>query len=686
MEKLANGIWKITYGEPESKTPQKERIFEPKFGAVNEIAISKQMAIKPDEIELKMTSRGINVKLPMDPSEDIFGFGLQLLNVNYAGTRRYVKVNSDPPVDTGESHAPVPFFISTAGYGIYVDTYRYATFLMGTNTKKRQSSHMTVENEKHKVFSESALYALKKSTEPREIIIDIPTAEGIDIYIFEGNTKEIVQRYNLFSGGGCVPPMWGLGVWYRSYGGSDQDSILKQAQEFRQEKLPIDVLGLEPGWHSHSYACTYKWSDMFKEPEQMIEVLNEEDFKLNLWEHLFVYPKAPFYKALSPYSGDYEVWNGLVPDLGSEEAKKIIEDYHYEYFVEKGIMGFKLDECDNSDYNPSNWSFPDCTAFPSGYDGEQMHQAVGNLYQNSIYNIYKKANKRTFSQVRASGALSASLPFVLYSDLYNHQDFIRGNVTAGFSGLLWCPEVRDCVDNVDLLRRVQSTVFSAQTLINAWRIPSPPWKQTDIEKNLKGEIMLEADDYTTMVRQLFELRMSLLPYLYSAFMKYHREGIPPIRSLVMDYPDDVHVRTIDNQYMFGNDLLVCPLVREDDKARDIYLPEGVWYNFFTHEKVVGGKTMTVLADYDQIPVYVRPGAIVPLAVPVECITIYTTFTLDVLVFGDEAGLFKLYEDDFYTFDYEDQQREIKIEKSKGEKLVKPANSDKYLFRDVKEIN
>lgn len=95
------------------------------------------------------------------------------------------------------------------------------------------------------------------------MIIDIPSVDGVTLYLFEGNIMEVAQRYNLFSGGGCVPPMWGLGMWFRMYGGSSETEAKQFAEQFRQEKLPIDVLGLEPGWHSHSYSCTYRWSKLF---------------------------------------------------------------------------------------------------------------------------------------------------------------------------------------------------------------------------------------------------------------------------------------------------------------------------------------------------------------------------------------------------------------------------------------
>ena len=665
MRQIAKGIWKITIGTPEKYTPEFFREFPVQTEAIKEIPVSRRAPFSEKEMTWKCTNRGVTVTLPMSTGEDIYGFGLQLQSFNQAGRRRYIKVNSDPAADTGESHAPVPFYISSGGYGLFVDTFRYTTFLMGTNTQRGQSKGMTAENEVHEEFSESALYSLKRAKENRRIVIDIPSVEGVQIYLFEGNIMEITQRYNLFSGGGCVPPMWGLGMWYRIYGGSSETEAKELAELFRRESMPMDVLGIEPGWHSHSYSCTYKWSNLFPNHDEMIRWMEEKGYKLNLWEHIYVYPKAPFYEELLPYSGDYEVWNGLVPDFATKEACELFEDYHSREFVKKGIMGFKLDECDNSDYNPSNWAFPDSTEFPSGMDGEQMHLAIGNLYQNLIHRIYQRENKRTYSQVRASGALAAPLPFVLYSDLYDHRQFIRGLVNSGFCGLLWCPEVRDCANGDDLLRRLQTVIFSPHALINSWRIPSPPWKQTDIEKNLAGQVMETADGYTAECRKLFELRMSLLPYLYSAFVEYEKTGKPPIRALIMDYPEDEAAAMIDDEYFFGDSLLVCPLTYEDGTKRSVYLPEGEWYDFFTKETCSGGCTIEVHAEYNQIPVYVKADHMVPLAKPVQHVDQDTVFEMRVECFGEPDGVFYLYEDDFETFDYRENQTGIAIEKRPG---------------------
>ena len=138
-----------------------------------------------------------------------------------------------------------------------------------------------------------------------------------------------------------------------------------------------------------------------------------------------------------------------------------------------GVSGFKLDECDNSDFT-GGWSFPEASQFPSGVDGEQMHSLFGLRYQSALWQQFQQRKQPTYSLVRSSGALASPYPFVLYSDLYNHRQFVRALVNSGFSGLLWCPEVRDAKNEEDLLRRLQTVVFSPLAMINGWYIPNPP--------------------------------------------------------------------------------------------------------------------------------------------------------------------------------------------------------------------
>ena len=374
-------------------------------------------------------------------------------------------------------------------------------------------------------------------------------------------------------------------------------------------------------------------------------------FKVNLWEHAFVHPASALHEPLKPFAADYPGFGGMLPDLSLPEARAIFADHHARELVAKGIDAFKLDECDNSDFGPVACSFPEHTAFPSGLDGEQMHSLLGVLYQRTIESIFRRANRRSFGEVRSSHALAAPLPFVLYSDLYDHGDFIRGVVNAGFSGLLWSPEVRESATSEELLRRMAAVAFSAQTMVNAWYLNMPPWLQIEVKKNVAGEKMKDWREVEAACRTLIEWRMRLVPYLYSAFARYRFEGVPPIRALVIDWPEDPALRDADDAYMLGDSLLVAPMIA-GQASRTVRLPEGRWFDFWTREPVEGGRVHEVTASAGGIPVFVRDGSIVPLAAPVQFISPETVFNLEVLVFGEPAAPFTLFEDDGLTFDFE----------------------------------
>jgi alpha-D-xyloside xylohydrolase len=246
--------------------------------------------------------------------------------------------------------------------------------------------------------------------------------------------------------------------------------------------------------------------------------------------------------------------------------------------------------------------------------------------------------------------LAASLPYVIYSDSYDHRCYVRGLVNESFSGLLWTPEVRDASSIEDLYRRLETVIFSPEALINCWYIKNPPWMQIDKDKNNRNEWMPDHEQVTDAIRKLLQLRMSFVPYLYSAFNEYHLKGIPPIRALVLDWPDDPAVREIDDQYMFGASVMVAPLFA-GQKSRSVYLPAGDWYDFWTHQKYVGGQTIEVTNDLEQIPLFVKGGTLLPLSKPVEHISADTVFDITVYAFGSQPANFVLYEDDSVSNDF-----------------------------------
>lgn len=600
------GIWKATLGTPEPHTPVSKRLIAPAVEKLKAMQSSPDPPIKvPDG---RVTTRGLAISLPLEPDEMIYGFGLQLLSLPQRGKKRIIRVNADPKGDAGDSHAPVPFYVTTRGYGILVDTFRQAEFYCGEARPKPEHSvapvAVTVNTPQQTRDSELA--------KAGRVEVEIPRAAGVDVYVFAGpDTLHAVRRYNLFSGQPVLPPEWGLGFWYRPEMHLAQEEVIGLGREFRDRNIPCDVLGLEPGWQTHAYSCTFVWErQRFPDPAGFVRDAGKLGYRVNLWEHAFTHPASPLYDALLPHSGDYGVWGGLVPDFAGEAARRIFGDYHGMELIDKGVCGFKLDECDNSDFT-GGWSFPDMSRFPSGLDGEQMHAGFGLRYQHAILEQFRKRGQETYGLVRSSGALAAPYPFVLYSDLYDHREFVRGLVTSGFSGLLWCPEVRDAASDEDLIRRLQTVVFSPLAMVNAWYIVNPPWKQRDRELNNANKFAENWQQLEERCREIIGWRMQLIPYLRAAFERYALDGTPPFRALALDYPDETRLRTVDDAFLVGDRVMVAPLFA-GEQARDIVIPSGKWRDFWTG-KLVEGNRIRIDCSMRDIPVFVKDGSILPLA-------------------------------------------------------------------------
>ena len=163
--------------------------------------------------------------------------------------------------------------------------------------------------------------------------------------------------------------------------------------------------------------------------------------------------------------------------------------------------------------------------------------------------------------------------------------------------------------------------------------------------------MPNAKELESKVRKLLEMRMSLIPYLYSAFAQYHFEGIPPFRALVVDYPNDSAVYKIDDEYLIGEGLLAAPFLDGASK-RKVYFPAGIWYDFNTDRKYEGGKHYEIEMSLDQIPLFVKEGTILPLAKPLQYITPETVFEITCHTYGNNCKPSLLFEDNAYTLDYQ----------------------------------
>ena len=658
VEQVLPGVWRVRFGTPERFTPVAVRESAPRVQGFALLPAPSRLPFEPGQIRCRIAPARTTVYVPcQEAGEQIYGFGLDPGAYQQKGLSKYLTVCASVMDKTGACHGPVPFYLGTKGYGVYVDTARVPIVDVARLTPNQAAAARDDANTAPGT-SEADLYAARSARGKSEVIFDLPgNSSGVDVYVFAGPTmREAVERYNLFSGGGAVPPMWGLGLKFRTFTEADQALVLKTARALRDMKIPCDMIGLEPGWQSHAYSCSLAWSrERFPDPDKMIQELQQSGFKPNLWEHAYIHPTSPLFAPLQSRAGDFLVWGGLVADFPDPEASRVFSAYHDRELVAHGILGFKGDECDKQPLtDPTPFNFPYCSIFPSGIDGDQMTQLYGYLYQRALFQPFKARNLRTWSDVRATTALAAPLPFNLYSDAYTFDQYLRQLVNASFAGLLWSPEVRDSSSLNELLNRTAMSAFAPQMCLNMWFMPHPVWEQYDRARNKAGQMLSESEQQAVAerLRAIVNQRYALLPYLYAAFQRYHNEGLPPVRSLLLEFPNDKQLRDVDDAFMFGDTLLAAPFIGEA-ASRSVRLPRGTnWYELKARQWHKGGTTVKVTGSPGEMPLFARENSLLPLAEPVQQVGSNTVFEITVKAFGPSPAPFTLFEDDGTSFNFE----------------------------------
>ena len=644
-KELANGIWKLSVGKKQGLNLLEAANIEPKIDRLNQFP-NKEFPLDTSLIKIRKENNKIYVQLPLDKTEQIYGLGLHFKTVNRRGNIYNLRMDHYGGRDDGRTHAPVPFYVSSNGYGVLINSARYITVYVGTSVRVDSPNQPVVRDRNTDENWDS-----RPASDMVEIVIPDTNAE---LLVFNGETPmDVVRKYNLYSGGGVLPPKWGLGFTYRTNTKFSSDEVLKLTEEFEQKGFPLDFIGLEPGWMNMSYPCSYEWDNKrFPNPKKFVNNLLNKGIRTNLWVNPFIAPKAKLYKKMLPLSGSHSVWSGIVPDYTLPEARQIFADFYKENQLDIGVSGLKIDEVDGYDF----WLWPDTATFPSEIDAEQMRQVYAVLLQEMIAELYHEKNERTYGLVRGSNAGASHFPFVIYNDYYKHEDFITALVNSGFSGVLWTPEVRSSKTGEEWLRRMQSVCFSPMAMINAWSSGTLPWSYPEVYDEVKKIAML---------------RMRLLPYIYSTFADYHFNGTPPIRPMPLVDGFSVNEEIIEgelddtknpykmatrkeilDQFMFGDNLLVAPLFAEQT-SREVILPKGKWYDFYSGEFVGAGEIVQVTAKLNEIPLFVKDGGLIPLiSERLHSPKNGEKLDLEIRHYGTSEGTFMLYDDDGETFDYE----------------------------------
>jgi alpha-glucosidase (family GH31 glycosyl hydrolase) len=655
---VAPGVWKGVVGKAEAYDLLQASGSKPDREALAKIAKSV-FPFDNDAVIGSVIDGKTSLRFPLEKEEQLYGFGLNFQTVHQRGKILQLHMDHYGGKDNGRTHAPTPFYVSSKGYGVFINSARYIDVYAGTGVRKDSQTPAVPKDRNTDKSWSSRPYS-------DAVEIAVPAA-GVEIYVFAGPTAmDAVRRFNLFNGGGVLPPRWGLGFTQRVKSLYTSDEVEKEAAAFSEKGFPLDFIGLEPGWQSKAYPGTFEWDKKrYPEPQKFVKQMLDKGIRLNLWINPYVSKEAPFYDAIKSYTGSHTVWVGEVPDLTMPQARNIFFGQLKKDQVDIGVSGYKIDEVDGYDY----YLWPDIATFPSGISAEQMRQTYGVLAMRYSAELFHQKNQRTFGLVRANNGGGVSLPYVIYNDYYNHEDFITALINSGTAGVLWTPEVRASKTAEEWLRRFQTVVFSPMAMINAWSSGTKPWSYPEVAEQVK---------------ELALLRMRMMPYWYSEFAKYHFEGTPPFHGMALEEGFKQEIKKdaanknleenpyaeatskeIKDQYMAGEYLLVAPLFT-GQTIRKVIFPKGKWYDFYTGELAGDGEVITVTPGLDKIPVYVKDGGIIPMMpAMMHAPKAGEKTDLEIRYYGSKPGKYILYDDDGESFNYE-----------KGE----------YSFREIKVVN
>jgi alpha-glucosidase (family GH31 glycosyl hydrolase) len=645
-EQVAPGVWKAQVGKPESLTLLGAAGIKPAIDALRQLP-QVPFPIDQMEIQARQWDWKTALRFPLALDEDVYGLGVDFRAMRRTGSVFLLHVDHWGG-QTGRTHAPVPLYVSTNGYAVLFNSARFLKVNVGHGVRLAAKDKPPVIDR-----TTGKSWAAQPRSDSIEALVN---AEGIEVLVFAGpSPMDAIRRYNLYCGGGPLPPKWGLGFLTRTPTRYSAEQALREIAEFRKNGIPLDMLGLEPGWHDQAYPCSFEWDNTrFPDPTKFLAEVENQHVRVNLWFNPYVSPTAPLYKKLLPYAGTHLVWNGIVPDYTISEARRVFAD-HLEREVlsvnRNAVGGFKIDEVDGYD----RYLWPDTATYPSGRDGEQLRQTYGLLVQRLVYDLFRRQNRRTLGQVRGSNAGASQFPFVIYNDNYSFDEYITAVSNSGFAGVLWSPEVRGGKGE-DMLRRTQAVCFSPLALFNGWATDDKLWTHADVKEEIREAILL---------------RMRLLPYLYTTFAQYHYHGTPVIRpmQLVAGFKKPVQqapgrlddkanpyaigrIDEVKDQYMLGDALLVAP-IPPGVKSRKVVLPSGGWYDFYTGKRAGENEIIEVTPSLSQIPLFVKDGALVPMIgarqwAPASAENV----AIEIRHYGVQPGKLALYDDDGETFNYE----------------------------------
>ncbi len=518
-------------------------------------------------------SRSINPVFTLAPGERIYGCGESFTSLNKVGQKVHLSVTDPQGPESDGQYKPVPFFFSNRGYGIFMHT----------------SAPVTCD------FGASYIGA------DRLFMAD----EQMDFFIFFGEPKDILNEYTNITGKSPMLPLWSFGTWMSRITYFSQEEGLEIARQLRAHKIPSDVIHFDTGWFGVDWQCDYQFAkDRFKDPVGMLKQLSKDGFHTCLWQLPYFTPKNRFFPEI------IEKGLHVVNATGGMPYEDAVLDFSnpetVSWYQEKitGLLkqGVSTIKCDFGEAAPYNGFY---------------HSGKGGLYEHNLYPLrYNKALWEAVERqypgegiIWARSAWAGSQRYALHwggdaaTNNIGMLGDLRGGLSFGLSGFsFWSHDMGGFVtaSPEDIYRRWLPFGFLSSHTRAHGAPPTEPW--------------LISESFTEAFRECAEMKYRLMPYVYAQAKDCSERGLPMVRALLVEFPDDPGAWLVEDEYMFGSQMLVAPLM-ESGNSRTVYLPKGKWIDY-QNGKVYDGGYQTIEAGKIPAIILVRDGSLIahaPLA-------------------------------------------------------------------------
>lgn len=512
-------------------------------------------------------SRSINPVFLLSPNERIFGCGESFTSLNKVGQKVHLYVTDPQGPETDGMYKPVPFYFSNRGYGIFMHTSAPVTCDFGSSYIGAQRLFMGDET--------------------------------MDFFIFFGEPKDILNAYTNVTGKSPMLPLWTFGTWMSRITYFSQREGLDVAREIRSNKIPADVIHFDTGWFGVDWQCDYEFAkDRFPDPVAMLRSMKKDGFHVCLWQLPYFTPKNRYFKEL--VEGDMHVKNPMggmpyedaVLDLSNPKTVKWYQD-KIGSLIDQGVGAIK---CDFGEAAPFNG------LYASGKTGFYEHNLYPLRYNMALWNAVKEHSGEGVIWARSAWAGSQRYPLHWGGDAATNNigmlGDLRGGLSFGLSGFsFWSHDMGGFVtaSPEDIYRRWLPFGFLSSHTRAHGAPPTEPW--------------LISESFINAFRQSAEMKYKLMPYVYAQAKECSNKGLPMVRALFVEFPHDAGAWLVEDEYMFGSQILVAPLL-ESGNSRECYLPKGKWIDYQTGKVYEGGYQTIVVGDIPCV-ILVRDGALIP---------------------------------------------------------------------------